>query len=193
MKQILFVAFIISMVGCSKKSIGVAQLDPNKQYFMKYVQTNDQVAKLNVRNDTLRISFNEKIVFLVDPNDYANSWAMHLTEDFSKSYLNGLHFDALATAAGYAHDWIPVNLNDAAPGQKISTNVTVDGKKYVQVSISRTFEFFNKLGTREAALSQQNTLLQTTNDVVTYKAFYSDGSGYSKSNDGTFKIIYSNQ
>lgn len=181
---------ILSIVGCSKPSQKTT-LDPNKQYYMKY-QTGDQTVKMRVNSDTLRLDFYENIVVLVDSKDYANSWAMHLQEDFSKSYLSGLHFDALASAAGYAHDWIPVNLNDAAQGQKTATNVTVDGKQYVQVTIARKFEFYNKLASNQAAISQQNTLLNTTNHTVTYKLFYSDGGGYSISNDGTFKLVYTN-
>lgn len=191
MKKIILALSILTIVSCSKSNVQ-PKLDPNTRYFMKY-ETNDQAVKLRVSNDTLWLNFYENINVLVDPNDFKNTWAMHLIEDFSKSYLNGLHFNALATPAGYAHDWIPINLNDAAPGQKTSANITVDGKQYVKVTISRLFEFYNKLGSNQAAINQQNTLLNTTDHTVTYKLFYSDGSGYSLSNDGTFKIVYSNQ
>ena len=191
MKQMILALSILTFVGCSKPN-EQAKFDPNKQYYMKY-QTGDQTVKMRVSNDTLRLDFYENVVLLVDPKDYANSWAMHLQEDFSKSYLQNLHFDALATSVGYAHDWVPVNLNDAAPGQKTSTNVTVEGKQYVQVTVARKFEFYNKLASNQAAVSQQTTLLQTTNHTVSYKAYYSDGAGYSVSNDGTFKIVYTNQ
>lgn len=192
MKKMIPALLIFTAVSCTKPK-EQAKLDPNKAYYMDYSKTSDQVVKTKVSNDTLRLNFYENIVLLVDPKDYANSWAIHLIEDFSKSYLSGLHFTALATAAGYSYDWVPINLNDAAPGQKTATNVTVNGKQYVQVTISRLFEFFNKLGTNQAAINQQNILLQTTGDVVTYKTFYSDGSGYSQSNNGTFKIVYTNQ
>jgi uncharacterized protein YcfL len=188
MKKMILALSILIVVSCSK-SKEQPKLDPNRRYYVKY-ETPDQSVKMKVSSDTLRLDFYENIALLVDPNDYNNTWAMHLIEDFSQSYLKDLHFDAVATAAGYAHDWVPVNLNDAAPGQRSSTNVTVDGKQYVKVTIARKFEFYNKLGTNQAAVNQQNTLLQTTNHTVTYKTFYSDGSGYSLSNDGTFKITY---
>jgi hypothetical protein len=191
MKKTLLFLLMLTAISCTKSSIKT-KLDPNKKYFMRY-ETPDQVVKMHVNNDTLWLNFYENIVVLVDPDDYSNSWAMHLIEDLSQSYLKGLHFRALASPAGYANDWIPINLNDAAPGQKTSTNVTVDGKQYVKVTISRLFEFYNKLGSNQAAINQQNTLLNTTDHTVTYKLFYSDGSGYSLSNDGTFKIVYSNQ
>src|SRR5215203_996928 len=189
MKQMILALSILSIVGCTKPN-EQSKFDPNKQYFMKY-QSGDQAVKMRVSNDTLRLDFYENVVVLVDPKDYANSWAMHLQENFANSYLKDLEFNALASAAGYAHNWVPVNLNDAAPGQKTPTNVTVDGKQYVQVTIARKFEFYNKLASNQAAVAQQSTLLQTTNHTVAFKAYYSDGAGYSISNDGTFKIVYS--
>jgi hypothetical protein len=190
-KMILALSIIIIVATACSKTNENAKVDPNRTYYMKY-ESGDQTVKMQVSSDTLRLNFYENISLLVDPKDYANSWAIHLIEDFSQSYLNNLHFDAVATAAGYAHDWVPINLNDAAPGQKTANNVTVDGKQYVRVNIARVFEFYSKLGTNQAALAQQNTLLQTANQTVTFKAFYSDGTGYSLSNNGTFKIVYSN-
>ena len=192
MKTLTIVLCAFLITACSKPKTTQKKVDPNKKYYMEY-QTNDQSAALFVRSDTLRIDFHENISILVDPNDYANSWAIHLIEDFSKSYLEDLHFTAIATAHGYSYDWVPINLNDAAPGQETASNVTVNGKQYVKVNIVRTFEFFNKMGTAQAAQNQLNTLLQSTNQTITYKLFYSDGTGYSISNDGTFKIVYSNQ
>jgi len=179
---------ILTIVGCSKPK-EETQLDPNRQYAMKYIN-GDQSVKTRVSNDTLWLNFYEKIDLLVDPNDYANTWGMALIQDFSNSYLKDLHFFGTATPTLYSYDWMPINLNDAAPGQKTSTNVTVDGKKYVQVTISRLFEFFNKMGSTQAATDLQNVVLQRTNDVVLYKAFYAAGGVFSLSNDATFKIVY---
>lgn len=190
MKTLSVVLLIFVIAACSKPNTA-QKLDPDKKYYAEY-QTGNQSATMFVCNDTLRIDFHENIIVLVDPNDYAHRWALHLIQDFSQSYLTGLHYNALASAAGYAYDWVPVNLNDAAAGQVTSTNVTVNGKQYVKVNVARTFEFFNKMGTAQAAQNQLNSLLQSTNQSVTYKLFYSDGNGFSISNDGTFKIVYSN-
>ena len=192
MKTLSIALLALIVFSCGKPQVAETKLDPNKKYYMEY-QTSDQLATMTVSNDTLRINFQQNLVFLVDPNDYTNSWAIHLVQDFSQSYLGDLHYTALASAAGYSYDWVPINLNDAYPGQKTATNVTVNGKNYVKITVSRVFEFFNKMGTAQAAVNQQNTLLKTSNNTVTYKAFYSDGTGYSISNDGTFKIVYSNQ
>lgn len=190
--MILALSMLLTIATGCVKSNTAAKLDPNVTYYMKY-ETTDQAVKMRVIGDTLRLNLWESINVLVDPKDYANSWAIHLEEDTAHTYLGGLHFDALATAKGYAHDWVPINLNDAAPGQKTATNVTEDGKQYVKVTINRVLEFYNVLSSNQAAVAQQNTLLNTTNQTITYKLYYSDGSGYSKSTNGTFKLAYSNQ
>jgi hypothetical protein len=188
MKKMILALSILAITSCSKPT-EKATLDANRQYEMKY-KNGDQIVKTLVRNDTLWLHFNENVVVLVDPNDYANTWGMALTQEFSNSYLKDLHYFGLATPAGYFYDWMPINLNDAAPGQITSTNVTVDGKKYVQITISRLFEFFQKMGTPQAATDQQNIVLQRSNDNVLYKIFYSANGIFSLSNDATFKIVY---
>jgi len=192
MKKIILAFTILSIalidLSCKKARV-IPEIDPTRAYTIKY-NNEDQIVKTRISNDTLRMDFYQKINFLLDPDEYANTWALYLKQDFTKSYLKDLHYDAIANAAGYAHDWVPVDLNTVAPGQKTISNVTVNGKKYVQVSLTRVFEFYNKMGTNQAAINQQNTLLQTTTDVVVYQAFYAYNNIYSLSNDGTFKIVY---
>lgn len=170
MKKIILPVFMLLVYTSCVKPVQEVPLDPNKAYTIKY-KNDDQVVKTSVVNDTLRLDFYQKINFLLDPDEFSHSWALDLIQDFSKSYLKDLHFDAVATPAGYAHDWVPVNLNDVAPDQKSISTVTVDGKKYTQVSLSRVFEFYSPLGSHQAAVDQQNRLLQTTTDAVIYKAF----------------------
>jgi hypothetical protein len=189
MKRIILPLFVLALASCTKPSVN-PEIDPNKAYTIKY-NTGDQVVKTRVSNDTLHLSFYQKINFLLDPKEYANTWALHLIQDFSKSYLNNLHYDAIAIQPGvYAHDWVPINLNDVAEGQKSTSRTTFEGKEYVQITLNRVFEFYNVMGSSQAALNQQNILLQTSSDIVTYKAFYSYNNVYSLSNDGNFKIVY---
>jgi len=191
MKRIILpLLILIAYASCNKPPQDIP-FDPNKPYTIKY-KTDDQVAKMRVVNDTLRLDFYQKINFLLDPYDHSHTWALHLIQDFSHSYFKDLHFNAIATEAGYAHDWVPVNLNDVAPEQKTISKVTFEGKEYDQVSLTRVFEFYSVLGSHQAAINQQNVLLQTTTDFVIYKAFYSFDNKYSISNDANFKIVYTN-
>jgi hypothetical protein len=187
MKRIILPLFVLAYASCTKP-VDV-QLDPNKAYTIKY-KNDDQVVKTRVSHDTLRLDFYQKVNFLLDPKEYAHSWALDLIQDFSHSYMKDLHFDAVATAGGYAHDWVPINLNDVAPEQKTTSTVSFEGKQYTQVSLTRVFEFYSVLGSNQAAVNYQNALLQTNTDFVIYKAFYSYNNIYSLSNDGNFKIVY---
>jgi hypothetical protein len=190
-KMILPVLAVVIFTSCAKSPNETPPIDPNKSYTIRY-NTADQVAKTRVVNDTLRIDLYQKINFLLDPTEATYTWSLDLIQDFSKSYLKDLHFDAVANSAGYAHDWVPIDLNTVAPGQKTISTVTVDGKKYTQVTLNRVFEFYNKMGTHQAALNQQSALLQTNTDVVVYKAFYAYNNIYSLSSDASFKIVYTN-
>jgi hypothetical protein len=190
MKYFLSVSlFILILAGCTKQNATDVPIDPNNPYTIKF-DVNDQVVKTTVDNDTLRLDFSQVISFLVDPTEYQRSWALHLTQDFSNSYLNNLHFKALANEAGVATDWVPINLNDVHPSQKTASDTTVDGKKYVKVTLSRVFKFYSPMGTQQAATDKQNSLLQTTNQTVTYASFYSYNSVYSLANTKVVKIVY---
>jgi hypothetical protein len=126
----------------------------------------------------------------VDPTEYQRSWALHLTQDFSNSYLNGLHFTALANSAGVATDWVPINLNDVHPSQKTTSETTVNGTKYIKVTITRLFKFVSVLSSNQAAIDKQNALVQDKNQSVAYSAFYSYNSVYSLPNNNVAKIVY---
>lgn len=191
MKKVLLALLVVTIYSsCAKQPVQTPPIDPTKAYTIKY-DVADQVAATRVVNDTLRIDFYQKINFLLDPSEATYTWSLDLIQDFSKSYLKDLHFDAIANTAGvHAHDWVPIDLNTVAPGQKTISKVTFEGKQYTQVTLNRVFEFYNKLGTHQAALNQQSALLQNHSDEVTYKAFYAYDNVYSLSNDANFKISY---
>ncbi|GEM_PF-2541746 len=189
MKQFLICALTLFIFSSCKKDNGTEPLDPTKAYTIKY-EVGDQNVKTRVGNDTLYLDYYQVVNFLLDPKEASNSWALMLKQDFSKSYLNGLHFTALASTQGNATDWVPINLNDVHPTQKTTTNVTVNGTQYVRVTLSRVFNFHSKLNTPQAAIDKQNALLQTSTDVVSFDAFYSYGNVYSLANTTTAKLAY---
>jgi hypothetical protein len=189
MKRILSIALVpIIFSACTKNSKEVP-IDPNNPYTIKF-DVSDQVVKTTVDQDTLRLDFNQVVNFLVDPTEYQRSWALHLTQDFSNSYLKGLHFTALANSAGVATDWVPINLNDVHPSQKTTSETTVNGTKYIKVTITRLFKFVSVLNSNQAAIDKQNALVQDKNQTVAYSAFYSYNSVYSLPNNDVAKIVY---
>jgi hypothetical protein len=189
MKRYLSVALVTLVLSACTKNSKEVPIDPNNAYTIKF-DVKDQVVKTTVDNDTLRLDFNQVVNFLVDPTEYQRSWALHLTQDFSNSYLNGLHFTALANSAGVATDWVPINLNDVHPSQKTTSDTTVDGKKYVKVTITRLFKFVSVLSSNQAAIDKQNALVQDKNQTVAYASFYSYNSVYSLANNNVSKLVY---
>jgi hypothetical protein len=190
MKSFLFpFASLILLVSCKKNSTEDEPLDPNKSYTIRY-EVSDQVARTRVKGDTLRIDFNQRVNFLVEPSEYRRRWALHMTHNFSSSFLNNQRFSALANASGYANDWLPINLNDVHPSQISSEEVIVDGRKMVRVTLSRLIEFYSVQGSGEAAIQKQNALVQSSNETVAYSAFYSYGNVFSIPNNATVKITY---
>jgi hypothetical protein len=189
MKRILSIALVTIIFSACTKNIKEVPIDPNNPYTIKF-DVSDQVVKTTVDQDTLRLDFNQVVNFLVDPTEYQRSWALHLTQDFSNSYLNGLHFTALANSAGVATDWVPINLNDVHPSQKTTSETTVNGTKYIKVTITRLFKFVSVLNSNQAAIDKQNALVQDKNQSVAYSAFYSYNSVYSLPNNNVAKIVY---
>ncbi|SHF31584.1 hypothetical protein [Flavisolibacter ginsengisoli] len=189
MKRILSIALVTIIFSACTKNSKEVPIDPNNPYTIKF-DVSDQVVKTTVDQDTLRLDFNQVVNFLVDPTEYQRSWALHLTQDFSNSYLKGLHFTALANSAGVATDWVPINLNDVHPSQKTTSETTVNGTKYIKVTITRLFKFVSVLNSNQAAIDKQNALVQDKNQSVAYSAFYSYNSVYSLPNNDVAKIVY---
>lgn len=192
MKKILSYTLVIMTLASCTKSADVAQkpLDPNKKYSVSFDITNQQV-KTSVVSDTLYLDFYQQVSFLLDPNDYNNTWALGAVQDFSKSYLNGLHYTCLAEKGNYAYDWATINLNNVNPSQKTVAETTINGKKYEKVTLARTFYFFNPMGTNQAAIDKQNALLQNKTDSVSYSVFYMYDSITSIPSNTTTAISYS--
>ena len=193
MKKFLACVFVLALASCTKKSGDVSPntpLDPNKKYVINF-DVNNQVVKTSVVSDTLHLDFYQRMSYLLDPSEYNTTWAIGAEQDFSKSNLKGLHFTCLAEYGNYTYDWATENLNNAHPSQKSTTDTTVNGKKYVKVTLARTFYFSNPLGSNQAAIDKENALLQVKTDSVTYTGFYLYGNVTSLPSTVTASISYS--
>ena len=190
MKQLLTGAlFVLVLAGC-KKSDNTPPIDPNQKYTINF-ELNDQVVKTNVSHDTLFLSMFEKMYFLVDPTEYSYSWALHLQEDFSNSYLNNLHYTCLSDENVYAYDFRTENLNNLHPSQKSVSDVNVNGKNYKKVLLQRTVQFFSVFTNNpSAATAKQNELIGTQNQTVRLSAFYFYNDVSSSPNITTAKLVY---
>lgn len=172
MKKVLIAFTIFFFASCTKNSNEEVPIDPTQSYTIEFDGLTSQVVKTKVSNDTLFLDLTQKIDFLLDPVEFNRSWALGLEQDFSKSYLSALHFRALGNASGYANDWVPINLNDAHPSVKKFSDVTVNGRDYKKMTLTRVFYFTSKFNDTQAATEKQTSLIQTNTDSVKYSAFY---------------------
>jgi hypothetical protein len=192
MKHLLTGAlFILILAGCSKNSSdNTPPIDPNKKYTISY-EVNDQIVKTSVTNDTLHLDMYEKLYFIVDPTEYAYSWALHLQENFSSSYLNNLGYTCLSDQGVFAYDFRSENLNHVHSTQKSVSDVTINGKNYKKVRLERTIQFFSVFPNNPtAAAAKQNELVATTNQTVTFSSFYVYNDVSSSPNTTTAKLVY---
>lgn len=189
MKKVFVALAVIAFVSSCKKTNEEVPIDPTQAYTIKYDVEKQQVTT-KVEGNTLLLNFIQKMNFLVDPVEYGRRWGLHLTQDFSHSYLNGLHFRALANSNGYATDWVPINLNDVYPGQITTQDTVVNDRRYVKVTLNRLFEFSQQFESNAAALAKEAELLNNTSDYISYSAFYSYNDVYSLGNDATVNLYY---
>jgi hypothetical protein len=180
---------MLILAGC-KKSDNTPPIDPNQKYTINY-EINDQIVKTSVSHDTLFLNMYEKMNFLVDPTEYAYSWALHLKEDFANSYLNNLHFTCLSDENVYAYDFRTENLNNLHPSQKSVSDANVNGRNYKRVKLERTIQFFSVFPNNPTAVAaKQNELVATTNQTVSFSAFYVYNDVSSSPNVTTAKLVY---
>lgn len=191
MKQVITGAlFILFLAGCKKESgDNTPPIDPSKQYSINFELT-DQTVKTRVTNDTLHLDMYEKLSFLVDPVEYNYSWALHMIEDLSQSYLNNLHYSCLSQLNVYAYDFRSDNLNHVHTTQKSVSDTTINGKKYVKVLLQRTIMFFSVHADNQAAIAKQNELLSAQNQTVTFSSFYVYNDVESVPSKTTAKVVY---
>src|SRR5215831_10728466 len=169
MKQLLTGAlFILVLAGCSKQSgNNTPPIDPTKQYTISY-ELSDQIVKTSVSQDTLHLDMYEKLYFIVDPTEYSYSWALHLQENLTNSFLNNLDYTCLSDQNVYAYDFRAENMNNVHTSQKSVSDVTINGKNYKKVKLERTIQFFKVFSNNPSgATAKQNELVATQNQTVT--------------------------
>jgi hypothetical protein len=189
-----YTLFLLIFSGCSKQSGDATSrnepIDPNKKYSISF-EMEDQQVKTSVSADTLYLDFYEKVNFLLDKSEFNSTWGIGKDQDFSKTNLDKLHFTALAEYGNIAYDWVTLNLNNTHPSQKTVSDVTVNGKQYTKVSLSRVFHFFNPLQDNAAATAKESSLLSVKTDSVKYTVFYFQDNINSQPSTVTRAITYS--
>lgn len=192
MKQFIASTLVILLLaGCTKNAgDNTPPIDPSKQYSISF-EVNDQTVKTSVTHDTLHLDLYEKLSFIVDPTEYAYSWALHLQENLAQSFLNNLNYTCLTDQSVWAYNFRTENLNNVHPSQKSVSDVTINGKKYKKVLLQRTIQFFSVFTNNPAgATAKQNELVANTSQTVTFSSFYVYNDVSSAPNTTTAKLVY---
>lgn len=173
MKQILtYAALSLLLFSCQKGSEnGTPTLDPTKSYSIK-VEAPAQTVKTSVENNRLKLDHQAVTKILVDPLEYTRSWAIVLEENWEGTFLNGLDYTCLNEFGTYAFNWRASNLHHINTNQKSVSDVTYEGKKMKQITVTRTFHFYKDFPNQQAAIDQQNQVLQRQNEAGKFRAFF---------------------
>jgi predicted P-loop ATPase/GTPase len=147
-----------------------------------------QTVKTAISNDTLKLTYAENVKLLLNPADYHGSWALHLSPDFSKATVAKFDYTTVTKENNTTLNWIDDNLNNIIT--KIVSDTVVNNVKMVNVKVYSQFNFTKKYSSHAAAVNEQNSLLQTTTDVMVFSSYYLMPTGRTSAYTGTDKITY---
>jgi len=169
------IALVIIFSGCSKNSHEIpvppgGNTTSAGSYAVKFDIAAQNVAAA-VKHDTLCLTFHEKLTFLLNPDDYKNSSAFHLKEDFSKSSLKDFQFKVLNEDHVYRYNSIDDNFNNNIPFIAAST-VTISGVKYTRLVLQRDIIFFKAFKLQQLATEAQTDILKVSTEQVGFSAWY---------------------
>jgi hypothetical protein len=194
MKQILtYAAFSLLLISCQKGTEnGTPSLDPTKSYSIR-VEAPAQTVKTNVENNRLKLDHYAVTKILVEPVEYSRSWAIVLEENWEGTYLNGLDYNCMNEFGTYAFNWRASNLHHMNTNQKSVADVTVEGKRMKQITISRTFHFYKDFPNQQAAINEQNQVLARQNEAGKFRAFFTYNGVNSLPNSANGNLQYVRQ
>lgn len=176
MKKI-FIGILILSAFASCKKADLAPLprtadsiasQTNANYSISY-ETPTQVVSTHVKSDTLLMIYHENISLLLNPAEYASAWAVHLIENFDATNLGGVDYTTVNPQGIAVHNVVDDNMNNVI--LKSVSDTTISGIVKKKMRVFRQFTFVKIFGSNETALSAQNKLLETK-DQMSFSAYY---------------------
>ncbi|QEC77942.1 hypothetical protein [Mucilaginibacter ginsenosidivorax] len=174
-KYILPLFIIAILSGCHKISDNAPSpstdaTSPSGSYAVKFDIAVQSVSTV-VKQDSLYLTYHEKLTFLLNPDDYKNASAFHVKEDFSKTNLNGYQYKILNEDHLYRYNSVDDNLNNNVPFLTAST-VTISGVKYTKLILQRDFIFYKAYKLQQLATEAQTNILKISTDQVSFSTWY---------------------
>lgn len=177
---------IITIASCSKKDDATPQVSSTTLGTKSTVTTSSsaskdstfkigfelpsQIVTTKVSASTLTMIYTERVNLLVDPTEYDSSWALHLTESFTNTFLSAYDYTTVTKEGNVTTNWVDDNLNDVILQGKVDT--TINGVKKVKVKVQRNFTFVKQFSDAATAATTNAALLNRKSDVINFTSFY---------------------
>jgi hypothetical protein len=172
MKYLALVVLLISaMASCKIDNVAplTAQTADTSSHHIGIIAAS-QVVGTSVTGTKLTMIYNENVNLLIPKTGYSQSWAVHLTEDFSASALSAFDYTTVDASGDVDFDWVDSNLNNIGPAKTI-TDTTINGRQYVDIHVQRPFTFSKSYTDAQLADNEQTTLSAKTTDVITFSSY----------------------
>ncbi|CAN5422737.1 hypothetical protein BH09BAC6_BH09BAC6_04290 [soil metagenome] len=128
-----------------------------------------QQVKTNVSGKTLTLKFNENVNLFLTSDGYNQTSAIHLFEDFTKSSLINFDYTTVAQMGNVTFNWVDNNLNNVI--LKTVKDTVISGKNIVKINVHRTFTFTKVYDSAQMATLQQDYLLNSKQDYISFSSF----------------------
>lgn len=147
-----------------------------------------QIVNTKVTNDVLYLNYVETVSFMLNPDEYEKSSAIHFKEDFSKSSLANFSFTTINKENQLATNYLEDNLNNVVI--KSAATVTVNGKKFTKLVLERELIFSKAYKQADLAVEAQNDILTKTGEVISFSSYYYTNGKNSDATTATAGILY---
>jgi len=128
-----------------------------------------QLVVMTVADTKLTMVYYENVNVLIPKDGYTLSYALHLTEDFSKSSLANLDYTTINEAGDINLDWVDDNLNNVTD-KKVSDTI-VNSIAMKKINVNRQFTFTEDFADNKAALAKRDSLYNINTERIRFSSY----------------------
>ncbi len=168
---VLFLGLAV-FTGCKKSGVGPSNpkpIDTDALIHEIKFSAPAQYLAVSVSGTKLTIIYYENVTLLIPAQGANLSFAIHLQEDFSNSYLATLHYTTVDAYGDVDHDWVDDNLNNVTA--KTVKDTTIAGAKTTKITVQRPFIFSKDYETNQAAVLGEDSIMNRKTDKIGFASF----------------------
>jgi len=171
MKRLVFLLpVMIAFASCNNKGTLKPTTPTDSATLVHTVKilTAPQSTKISLKDSTLTFAFTEDVSMLLTPTGYSESYAVHITQDFTHSALNQLNYTTINDGSSY-YDYLDDNMNNLS-GRTIS-DTTINNVAYKKLHLIRVINFVKTYANSQLAINAQTAIINTHTDLVTFSSY----------------------